>query len=388
MTHLKTWLLGGAVAAALGCGPAPVPACAEKSGVACVWAGNGLAGFNGDGLRLRDSRLYSPIDLDFAPDGTPWVIDFNNHRLRTVEANGTFKTRVGGIRPGDGDDNQADLTPAGAPGPDVLLNHPTDLAFAPDGTVLFAAWHNFKIRACDPATDIVHVLYGGKFYMGGFAGDGGPAESAAFNFPKSIVRTPAGDLLILDQRNFRIRKVAAADQTISTVAGDGKAGFLDDATDPGKAEFKFEAGDSPMPSGSLALAADGTLFVADSLNHRIRRIDLAAKTVSTIAGTGEAGLAGDGGPALAARLSNPRDLEFGPDGRLYVADTDNHVVRAIDLGTGTISTVAGTGRVGAGAEGQLATGVDLHKPWGIAFDAHGALYVADTENHRILRVPR
>ena len=235
----------------------------------------------------------------------------------------------------------------------------------------------------------MHVLYGGKFYMGGFSGDGGPASAAAFNFPKSLVREADGTLLVLDQRNFRIRRIDAnGDRTITTVAGDGKAGFAGEGGSARTAQFRFEAGNAPMPSGALAKGPDGLLYVADSLNHRIRRIDLANDRIDTVAGTGEAGFSGDGGPALAARLANPRDLAFGPDGRLYVADTDNHAVRAIDLAAGTITTAAGTGRQGAGAEGRRATETDLHKPWGIAVDGAGALYVADTENHRVLKVPR
>ncbi|MFM2152595.1 MAG: hypothetical protein RL199_1030 [Pseudomonadota bacterium] len=378
--------------AALGAGACgedtAAPSCPEVSGVACVWAGTSTAGFNGDGLALRESRLYSPLDVDFAPDGSPWVIDFNNHRLRRVE-NGRFSTKVGGIRPGDGDDTQADLTPTGAPGTDVLLNHPTDLAFDPSGTLVFAAWHNFKIRSWNPADGLVHVLYGGKFYMGGYSGDGGPASAAAFNFPKALVRLDDGTLFILDQRSQRIRRVANdADHTVTTVAGDGTAGFAGDGGSPKAAKLHFEGGNAPMPSGGLALGPDGKLYLADSLNHRIRRLDLAADRIDTIAGTGLAGFGGDDGPALEAQLSNPRDLEFGPDGRLYIADTDNHRVRSIDIATGVIATVAGTGIEGNGAEGRPATETDLHKPWGIAFDPAGALYVADTENHRILKVPR
>jgi sugar lactone lactonase YvrE len=372
-----------------GCGEDnAAPKCVEQSGVACVWAGTGTAGFNGDGLPLRESRLYSPLDVSFAPDGAPWVIDFNNHRLRRVES-GRFSTKVGGLRPGDGDEAQADLTPAGAAGTDVLLNHPTDLAFEPDGRLLFAAWHNFKIRAWTPGDGLVHVLYGGKYYMGGYSGDGGPAASAAFNFPKSLVRLADGTLYVLDQRNQRIRRVASDEgRTVTTVAGDGKAGFAGDGGSALSAEFRFEGGNAPMPSGALALGPDGKLYVADSLNHRIRRIDLAADRIDTVAGTGIAGFGGDEGPALESQLSNPRDLEFGPDGRLYVADTDNHRVRAIDLATGVITTVAGTGVQGNGPEGRKATETDLHKPWGIDFDPAGALYIADTENHRIVKVPR
>ncbi len=374
----------------LGCGSSEplTPTCAEVPGIACVYAGTGTAGFNGDGLPRRESRFYSPVDLAFAPDGTPWLIDFNNHRLRTVEADGTMKTRVGGMRPGDGDENEADLTPAGAHGTEVLLNHPTDLAFQPDGTVLFAAWHNFKIRSYTPATGQVHVLFGGKYYMGGYSGDGGPAADAAFNFPKALERAADGTLYIGDQRNFRIRKVSPeGDRTIVTLAGSGQAGFADGPALT--AQFKWEGGNAPMPSGALALhPTQPLLVIADSLNHRIRALNLETNEVTTLVNaTGTAGYSGDGAEALNARLSNPRDIEFAPDGTLYIADTDNHVVRAVGS-DGLIRTVAGTGQPGTGAEGQAATTVALNKPWGIALDGAGALHIADTENHRFLKVPR
>jgi sugar lactone lactonase YvrE len=192
---------------------------------------------------------------------------------------------------------------------------------------------------------------------------------------------------LLDQRNFRIRRIAGGtDPAIETVVGAGTAGFSGDDGDPLAAELRFEAGPNPEPSGAIALADDGTLYIADSLNHRIRKVDFAGGVITTIAGTGEAGFSGDGGAALDAQLDNPRDLELGPDGRLYVVDTENHRVRAIDLATGTIETVAGAGDLGTAADGMLAGEVQLARPFGIAFDADGALYIADTFNSRIVKV--
>ena len=356
----------------------------DPVGIAIVEAGTGVPGFDGDGKDVRTSRLYSPLDVAFAPDGTLWVVDFNNHRLRTREADGTWRTRVGDLMPGDGDPATADLT-TGAAGTTVLLNHPTDLTFAPDGALLFSAWHNFKIRHFDPATGLVRVIAGGRHPMGGFAGDGGPASEAAFNFPKSLARLADGTLYVLDQRNLRIRRVSAGTEpTVATIAGDGTAGDTDGPATT--ARFRWEQGTVPMPSGALALGPDGALYIADSLNHKIRRLDLITNTVSTIAGTGEAGLSGDGGAPLAARLHNPRDIAFASDGRLFVADTDNDVVRAIDLKTSVITTVLGTGVQGTGTDGSEATDFALSHPWGLTFDADGRLHVADTENHRLVRV--
>lgn len=221
----------------------------------------------------------------------------------------------------------------------------------------------------------------------GYTGDGGPASGALFNQPKHIELAPDGSIYVLDQRNFRIRKIAP-DQTINTVVGSGVKGFGGDGGPPLDAQLDFEAGGNPEPSGALALGPDGVLYLSDGLNHRIRKVDFDNATIETIAGTGEPGFSGDGGPATAAQIDNVRDLEIGPDGRLYLADSENNRVRAIDLGSGTIETVVGTGTEGMAGDGLPALEVELFRPFGIAFDADGALYVSDTFNSRILKVPR
>jgi hypothetical protein len=367
---------------ATACSDAP---CEDTPGHACVWAGTGELGFNGDGNHRLDTQLYWPHDLAFAPDGTPWVMDWNNHAVRRVLADGTFETVVGDAFVGDGPPDQSDLTPPGAPGTTVSLNHPTDVTFLDDGSVLLAAWHNHKLRRIDPDTGMVVVMCGRG---GGYAGDGGPAAEALFNQPKEVERGPDGALYILDQRNQRVRKISAGTApTIETIAGTGEAGFSGDGGPATEAQLAFQGGGNPEPSGSLAIAADGTVYVADSLNHRIRRIDTAG-VITTIAGTGTAGFAGDGGAATAAQINNPRDLELGPDGNLYVADTENHRIRVIDLAAGTIDTFAGTGQIGDLADGLPARQIQLNRPFGIAFDEPGNLYIADMFNSRIIKVTR
>ncbi len=378
------------VAALAGCGD-DLPgrhACSETPGNACVWAGvSGVESFNGDGLDRRDTELYWPMDMSFAADGTVWFIDWNNHLVRRVLADQTVVSVVGWtdpIFPGDGLSGPSERSADGAPGSDVKLNHPTDLVQTADGKVLVMAWHNHKLREIDPATGRVRILAGGG---AGFAGDGMPLASAVFKQPKGLEIDAQGNLYILDQQNFRIRKVDQATRLISTIAGNGMQGFEGDGGPAAAAKLDFEAGSNPEPSGGLALGPK-KIFIADTLSNRIRVIDTATMMITTLAGTGIEGSAGDGGPALAAQLAHPRDLELA-DGQLYIADTDNNRIRAIDLASGTIRTVAGSGELGLDAVDDLpATTTKLKRPFGIELDPAGNLYISDTLNSRILKVYR
>ncbi|MBL8915332.1 MAG: hypothetical protein JNM17_31805 [Archangium sp.] len=371
-----------------------VVACAppcDESQRACTWLGvPGVYGFNGDGLDRLETKLYWTMDMKFAADGTPWFIDWNNHLVRKVEKDGKVKTVVGWVDPifpGDGTGTMEESAPNGALGTEVKLNHPTDLAQLSDGTMLIMAWHNHKLRKILPGTDRVGIVAGGG---AGFAGDGAMVTpgAAVFRQPKALEVDAQNNQYILDQQNFRIRKIDGTTGVISTVAGNGMKMYAGDNGPALMCSFDFEAGSNPEPSGGLALK-DGTLYVSETLSHRIRSIDLTTNVITTIAGDGTGGFAGDNGPALQAQLNNPRDLEFGPDGRLYVADTDNQRIRAIDLDTGIITTVVGNGEFGLDKEeGLAATKVKLKRPFAIEFDKDGNLYVSDTINSRILRVAK
>ncbi len=360
----------------------------DKPGTACTFIGKpGVEGFNGDGLDRLDTELYWTMDLSFASDGTIWFIDWNNHLVRRVLTDDTVQTMVGWIDPvfpGDGAPGGAEKTEAGAPGLEVQLNHPTDLAQTPDGKVLIMAWHNHKLRQVDPATGNVRILAGGG---AGYTGDGTTAMTATFKQPKGLQLDEAGNMFILDQQNFRIRKIERATGAMSLVAGNGMQGGDGDGGLATVAKLNFEAGDNPEPSGGLVFHG-GKLYVADTLSSRIRVIDMATGVIDAFAGTGERGYAGDGGLASQAQLDHPRDLEIGPDGNLYIADTDNNVIRAIDLQTNVIRTVAGTGQLGLGEDGLRATQTALARPFGIEFDPAGNLYICDTINSRIVKVTK
>jgi hypothetical protein len=376
----SSWSLVVALLAA--CGSESDP-CAAPQAI-CNFAGTGDPAFNGDQLAAGDSALYWPVDLDFAADGRAYLLDWNNHRVRRVNADGRLETVMGNELVGDGPRDQGDTRPEGAPGTSVDLNHPTDVSFMPDGTVMVAAWHNHKIRRLDPATGRVTVVVGAG---PGKTGDGGPAKMALLSQPKSVVADGAGNIYVTDSRNQRIRRIDAGTGIIDTVAGSGTVAFAGDGAGAMAASFYMQKPDeNPEPGGNIALDAAGRLYLADTFNNRVRRVDFAAGTVTTIAGDGNATFAGDGGPAVAASLGQPRDVEIGPDGRLYIADTDNHRVRAVNLETGVIDTVAGDGRPGNAGDGGPARAASLHRPFGIAFDSEGRLYVADTFNNRIRRI--
>jgi sugar lactone lactonase YvrE len=362
------------------------PGCAGP-GTICTFAGNGEAAFTGEEQPALGTSLYWPIDLEIAADGRAYILDWQNHRVRRLDADGKLRTVIGtdeiGDGPGPGAGNER-LAP-GIAGTSINLNHPTDIQLSPDGATLYlASWHNHKIRKLDVATGLAQVACGKG---PGFAGDGMPESAALFSMPKGIALAPNGDLYVVDTRNLRVRRIVAATSTVETVAGTGMRGATGDGGGPMQAAFSFQKdGDNPEPGGAIALDAQGRVYVADTQNHRVRRIDLAAGTVETVAGTGTPGAGGDGGPATMAQLAFPQDIELGADGRLFIADTENHVVRAVDPATGIIERVAGNGTPGDGGDGGPAREAGLYRPFGIALDARGDLYIADTRNNLVRKV--
>lgn len=349
----------------------------------CTWAGTGEAGFDGDGKPLRESMVYWPIDVTFTGGGDAYVLDWNNHAVRRVTAKDEFETVIGTGFVGDGPDDLSDLSEPGADGTEVHLNHPTQLVEMPDGKLWLVAWHNHKIREYDPDTGKVVVRCGGP---PGYAGDGATFRTARLNQPTQILLGEAGRIFILDMRNQVVRAIDE-EGIMSTVAGTPSViGYDGDGGPPSACTFQFPSGSNPPPGGALAEDRQGRLYVSDTLNHVIRRIDFEADVIETVAGTGEAGFSGDGGDATRARLNNPRDLQISENGRvLYIADEMNHRVRALDTESGEIDTVAGNGEKGYDGEGDEPTRTALNRPSGLALDADGLLYISDTYNHRIRR---
>lgn len=358
----------------------------ENGPIITLWGGMpGLAGYDGGGHSPKESNFYHPADMLFASTGV-YVADWNNHRIRHINNQGVFETIMGTNLEGDGDlPNFLDRVQP-VPANTINLNHPTGLMELPNGHILVACWHNHKIREYDPTTGMGWVTVGD---VDGYTGDGGPAKDSQIDFPTKTALAPDGSLYILDQRNICVRRVKP-DLTIETVVGIyNTAGYNGDGIEASTAMLNLADGSQPQTTGAVACDELGRLYISDWGNHRIRRVDFAMGTtgiISTIAGNGVLGYSGDGGEATQASLNYPYDIEFGPDGDLYIADQGNNVVRAVDLTTGIIRTVAGTGEAGYSGDGGPATKAKLLKPAGIAFDQNGDLFVIDTFNHVIRRV--
>ena len=355
--------------------------CEPVVGNICTWAGTpGTAAFDGGGNHRLSSYFYWPMDIEFSAYGKPVISDWNNHQIRMVEDDNTLKTVMGTKFVGDGDPVQGDLVAPGVPGDTVNLNHPTDVIYYPDGTLLSAGWHTFKFRTWDPGTGLTYVLWGAG---PGFSGDNGEDATGMLNsFLKSVVMDSQQNLYFIDQRNLRVRELTA-DYTLWTIAGTGTAGYTGDGGPAKEATFSFPVGNQPEPGGAIAMSADeSTLYVADTNNSVIRAINLDDGTIRTVAGTGTAGYSGDGGPATEAQLNLPRDLEVDAAGNIYIADTDNHAIRMVST-DGTISTLAGNGSSGSAGDEGPAVDATLYRPFGVALGTDGNLYIADTYNHAI-----
>ncbi|MFC3803718.1 cadherin-like beta sandwich domain-containing protein [Cohnella sp. GCM10012308] len=251
---------------------------------------------------------------------------------------------------------------------DAQVNFAKNVALDGSGNLYISEFFGSRVRKVDRSTGKISTVAGdGNF---GSGGDGGPAESASLFAPEAIAFDSGGNLYIADSGNHRIRKVDT-DGNISTVAGngnDGNSGDGDAATD---AELSAPVG--------LAIDANDNLYIADSSNNRVRKVDRLSGKISTVAGTGSYGVhgyAGDGGPATDAELSGPLGLAIDSHGNLYIADSNNHVIRKVDL-SGDISTVAGiAGSSGFSPDGSLAETSALGVPVGLAFDGDGNLYIA------------
>jgi hypothetical protein len=361
--------------------PDPTTGALCASGQICTLAGTGVPGDGADGLPARETRLYLPQDTTVGPDGRVYVVDWNNHRVRVIDGDGRMRIVAGAGELGIAADDPST----------GRLNHPTNVTFDPLGSpdeMWIAAWHNSRVKMVDLTTgSIIDMCGTGKR---GFAGNGGPAAAATLDLPVAIVFDGAGNLLIADQANQMIRRVDRTTDVITTIAGIGRCAdsvnpnpcVLNDGGPATEAGFHFPIGQMAAPGGKIALAADGTIYVADTDNFRVRRID-AAGLITTYAGTGTWGFAGDGGPATSAQLGRLTDVAVAADGRLYIADKDNDCVRVVTP-DGIIATFAGRcGEPGFAGDNGPATAALLDRPAGVEIGRRGEIYIADTYNQRI-----
>jgi sugar lactone lactonase YvrE len=257
----------------------------------------------------------------------------------------------------------------------VPLILPSAIAFDATSNLYFAETGNHVIRKLDTAGSITTIAGTGTQ---GFSGEAGPATSATLDSPQGLTLDTKNNLYIADTHNHRIRKLNLATGIITTIAGTGDQGFSGDNSLATSAQLN-------LPT-ALALDTAGNLYLADTGNHRIRKIAAATGIITTIAGIGTQGFSGDTGPAIAATIDSPAGLALDSANNLYLADTHNHRIRKITAATGIITTIAGTGAPGFSGDTAAATAATLALPHGLTIDAAGNLYLADTQNHRIRRI--
>jgi sugar lactone lactonase YvrE len=390
----------------------------DSAGMITTVAGNGTCGFAGDGGPATEASLFFPRDVVAAPDGTLYIADTENCRVRRVQpVTGVINTVAGTGVCGDsgegGPATAAGLRPwalavtsygsvlvadreacrlrrvevggsiitvagtgscaysgDGGPASAAALNSPSDIAVAADGSIYLADTGSCRVRRIDSGGEIATVAGNGVCAPGG---DGGPATSAGVWHAVGLVAAKDGSWFFSEQDTCRVRRIDSRG-VVTTYAGTGVCGHSGDGGAATSAQL-----DGVL--GGIALAEDGVLYVAEGSACRVRRID-AQGMMSTLAGTGVCGFGGDGGPASEAQLNFVSDVALDGKGSLYVAEPFNCRVRRITLTTGIIDTAVGDGSCDYNGEGipAMRAGID---PWGVAVGSDGALYIADSTNCRV-----
>ena len=337
-------------------------------GTISTLAGSGAPGYSGDGGAATSALLRHPEGVAVAPNGDVYFADTDNDVVRKVAfATGIITTVAGNGLPGSTGD--------GGPATSARLKAPEDVFVAASGDLYIADTGNHEIRKVATATGVITTVVGNG--SPGSTGDLGLATAARLNSPRGITVASNGDFYIGDRSNNKIRKVTALTGIITTYAGTGTAGYSGDGALATLARLN-------RPQG-IHLASNGDLYIADALNSAIRKVAAVTGIITTYAGTGTAGFSGDGGAATSAQLNAPEAMHLNSVGDLYIADTVNNRIRRVSSG-GTITTVAGTGTAGSAGDGGSATAAQLDTPRGIAIGSNGAYYIGDRNNNKIRKV--
>ena len=361
---------------------AAVPAAGGQGVVASV-AGTSPPGFAGDGGPATRAKMNEPRMMAFDAAGNMYIVDTFNHLIRKVDTRGTITTvagRFGGYVPRNDQDCKVDFSGEGVPATEAHLSCPHSVTADPAGNLYIADSSNNVVRKVDPNGTITTVAGRGGVWAD--AGEGGPAAQAKLADPKSVVLDRNGNLLIADSGNDKIKKIDMASGVITTIAGTGKARFSGDGDPATKAQLN-----EPR---TLAVGPDGTIYVTEPKSNRVRMIHPSGN-ISTFAGTGKAGFSGDGGPATKAQLNFVRGVGVDGAGTVFLVDSLNQRIRKVDA-HGIITTVAGRGKVcyftatDHCGDGGPALQAGFATPRAVDVDSAGNLFVADTFNERIRRI--
>jgi poly(3-hydroxybutyrate) depolymerase/sugar lactone lactonase YvrE len=331
--------------------PPPAPGIPVELDTSGTVAGSGRAGFSGDGGSAAAAQLFFPEGVALDRDGSLFIADTGNHRIRRMSLNGVIATVVGSAKSGFLMPPDREEIPAVR----AQLAYPESIALDREGNLFIADTYNRLVRKVS-ANGAIRTVAG----------------ESELSFPTGLAVDSTGNLFVADTQNHRVRMVSA-DGTITTVVGTGNAGFAGDGSPAILAQLSAPRG--------LALDSQGNLFIADAANHRVRKVAPDGKIV-TVAGTGSAGFSGDEGAAMGARLNQPLGVAVDSQGNFFIVDSLNHRVRRV-APDGTITTVFGGE---SGGDAGTAGGTGRYYPASVAVDQAGDLLIADPFNHRIWKV--
>ncbi|MBO0735920.1 MAG: hypothetical protein J2P48_05045 [Alphaproteobacteria bacterium] len=345
---------------------------ADQSWIITTAVGTGEKGYRGDGGPAARALLNGPFDVGFDADGNLCFSDTFNHCIRRVDARSDIISTIAGC-------GEAGYSGDGGPATRARFNEPYGIAVDRSGNVYVADRHNHCVRRIDAASGIATTFAGNG--SSGSGGDNGAASRAAMVEPNGLALDPGQTrLFIADVADHRVRVVDLTSGTIRTFAGTGEA------------EHRGDGGPAAMAgihgARAVKVAADGTVYILERQGSTLRAVDPRSGIITTVAGTGARAYGGDDGPALAAAFNAPKELTIDHQGNLLVVDTENHLIRRIDINTKTVAAIAGCGRPGGGGDGGPALDASLDRPHGAAVAADGSIYIGDTNNHRIRKLTR